>query len=70
MQFKLKPVSKKAIPEAPQKGKRYHLIREPALAESIRLDILQAGPAIYATRARDGALWSEGPGIRFTRAKQ
>ncbi len=27
------------------------------------------GPAIYATRARDGALWSEGPDIRFTRAK-
>ncbi len=27
------------------------------------------GDAIYATRARDGALWSEGPDVRFTRSK-
>ena len=27
------------------------------------------GAGIYATRARDGELWSEGGGIRFTRAK-
>jgi hypothetical protein len=32
VQFKLKPISKKAIPEALQKAKRYRLIQEPALA--------------------------------------
>ncbi len=45
VQFKLKPISKKAIPDALQKAKRYRLIQEPALAESICLDILQADPA-------------------------
>ncbi len=40
MQIELKKISKKAIPEAVQKAKRYRLINEPALAESICLDIL------------------------------
>ncbi len=44
VQFKLKPISKKAIPEAMQKAKRYRLIQEPALAESICLDVLEADP--------------------------
>ncbi len=44
MQIELKRISKKAIPEAVQKAKRYRLINEPALAESICLDILAIEP--------------------------
>ena len=45
MQIELKRISKKAIPEAVQKAKRYRLINEPALAESICLDILAIEPS-------------------------
>ncbi len=44
MRFELKPISRKAVPEAMQKAKRYRLINEPALAESICLDVLRADP--------------------------
>lgn len=39
--FKLKPISKDAIPRALEKAERYRLLNEPKEAESICLDILQ-----------------------------
>lgn len=44
MRFELKPISEKGIPEALAKVERYRLINEPALAESICLDILAIVP--------------------------
>lgn len=44
MRFELKSISPKAIPEALAKVERYRLINEPALAESIYLDILAVVP--------------------------
>ena len=35
MQFQLKPISKAAVGEALEKAKRYRLLNEPSLAESI-----------------------------------
>lgn len=43
--IKLKPLSKDAIAAALEKAMRYRLLNEPAEAESICLDILQADPA-------------------------
>jgi hypothetical protein len=40
----LKPISKESIPGAIEKAERYRLLREPVLAESICLDILEADP--------------------------
>jgi hypothetical protein len=40
----LKPLSKEAIPAALEKAVRYRLLNEPAEAESICLDVLQADP--------------------------
>ena len=42
--FKLKPISKEAIPAALEKVERYRLLNEPQEAESICRDILQADP--------------------------
>ena len=42
--FKLKPLSKEAIPAALEKAQRYRLLNEPAAAESICLDILAIDP--------------------------
>lgn len=42
--FELKPISGGAIPEALEKVERYRLLNEPALAESICLDILRIDP--------------------------
>ena len=42
--FELKPLSKDAIPKALEKADRYRLLNEPAEAESICLDILEADP--------------------------
>ena len=42
--FELKPLSKDAIPKALEKADRYRLLDEPAEAESICLDILEAEP--------------------------
>ena len=42
--FELKPISKAAIPRALEKAERYRLLNEPAEAESICLDVLQADP--------------------------
>lgn len=44
MQFELKSISKQGIPEALAKVERYRLLNEPALAESICLDILAIVP--------------------------
>ena len=44
MDFELKPLSIKAIPEALEKVERYRLLNEPKEAESICLDILNAEP--------------------------
>ncbi len=45
MAFEIKLISREAIPEALEKVKRYRLLNEPALAESICLDILNIDPA-------------------------
>jgi len=42
--FKLKPLSEEAIPAALEKAERYRLLNEPAEAESICLDVLEAAP--------------------------
>jgi len=42
--FQLKPISKAAIGEALEKAKRYRLLNEPSLAESICLDVLEVEP--------------------------
>jgi len=44
MQFQLKPISKAAVGEALEKAKRYRLLNEPSLAESICLDVLDVEP--------------------------
>ncbi len=44
MQFELKSISIQSIPEALAKVERYRLLNEPALAESICLDILAVVP--------------------------
>src|SRR5208282_3453473 len=44
MHFALKPISKAAVGEALEKAKRYRLLNEPALAESICLDVLDVEP--------------------------
>ncbi|HEX5435406.1 MAG TPA: hypothetical protein VFY05_14295 [Candidatus Angelobacter sp.] len=44
MQFQLKSISVESIPEALAKVERYRLLNEPALAESICLDILAIAP--------------------------
>jgi len=43
-QFKLKPISKEAIPRAIEKAERYRLINEAWAAESICSDILEIDP--------------------------
>lgn len=44
MSYQIKPISKEAIPAALEKAQRYRLLNEPAQAESICLDILEADP--------------------------
>ena len=44
MRFELKSISEQGIPEAMAKVERYRLLNEPALAESICLDILAIVP--------------------------
>lgn len=48
--FDLKKISPDAVPEALSKAERYRLLNEPALAESICLDILEADPENQAAR--------------------
>lgn len=42
--FKLKPISHEAIPEALKKAKQYRLLNEPSQAESICRDVLRIEP--------------------------
>ena len=42
--FQIKKISKDSIPEALEKAKRYRLLNQPWLAESICLDIFEADP--------------------------
>ena len=42
--YQLKKISKESIPEALEKAERYRLLKEPMLAESICLDILETEP--------------------------
>lgn len=44
MDFKLKSISKEAIPSALDKARQYRLLKEPAEAESICMDILEVEP--------------------------
>lgn len=44
MRFELKSISEQGIPEALAKAERYRLLNEPALAETICLDILAIAP--------------------------
>jgi hypothetical protein len=44
MQFELKPISVQSIHQALDKVERYRLLNEPALAESICLDVLAIAP--------------------------
>lgn len=44
MDFKLKSISKEAIPAALDKARQYRLLKEPAEAESICMDILEVEP--------------------------
>jgi hypothetical protein len=44
MHFELKSISEESIPEALAKVERYRLLNEPALAESICLDVLAINP--------------------------
>lgn len=43
-QFELKPISVSAVPEAVRKAEHYRLLNEPAQAESICRDVLDAQP--------------------------
>jgi hypothetical protein len=42
--YKIKPLSREAVPKALERADRYRLLNEPAEAESICLDILAADP--------------------------
>lgn len=42
--FELKPISSAGVPEALERAERYRLLNEPALAESICLDVLDVEP--------------------------
>jgi hypothetical protein len=44
MQFQLKPISSAGVWEALERAERYRLLNEPALAESICLDVLEVEP--------------------------
>lgn len=44
VRFELKPISRAAVGEALEKAKRYRLLNEPTLAESICLDVLEVEP--------------------------
>ncbi len=42
--YKLKTISKEAVPQALEKAERYRLLNEPGLAESICQDVLLVDP--------------------------
>ena len=70
----LKILSKKAIPAALEKAERYRLLNEPAEAESICLDVLQADPenqtAIVTLLLALTDRFEKGYGVSDTQAKE
>ena len=70
----LKPLSQAAIPAALEKAERYRLLNEPAEAESICLDVLQADPenqqAIITLLLAVTDRFSKGYGVSDTQANQ
>lgn len=70
----LKPLSKEAIPAALEKAQRYRLLNEPAEAESICLDVLQADPenqsALITLLLAVTDRFSKGYGVSDTQANQ
>jgi len=44
MDFKIKPITREAAPAALEKARQYRLLNEPAVSESICLDILHSNP--------------------------
>jgi hypothetical protein len=70
----LKPLSKDAIPAAIEKAKQYRLLNEPAEAESICLDVLQADPenqqAIITLLLAVSDRFSKGYGVSDTQTKE
>src|SRR5437667_1539639 len=70
----LKSLSNEAIPAALEKAERYRLLNEPAEAESICLDVLQADPenqqAIITLLLAVTDRFSKGYGVSDTQANQ
>ena len=70
----LKPLSQEAIPAALEKAERYRLLNEPAEAESICLDVLQADPenqqALITLLLAVTDRFSKGYGVSDTQANQ
>ena len=70
----LKPLQKEAIPAALEKAKHYRLLNEPAEAESICLDVLQADPenqqAIITLLLAVTDRFYKGYGVSDTQAKE
>jgi len=70
----LKPLSKEAIPAALEKAERYRLLNEPAEAESICLDVLQADSenqeAIVTLLLALTDRFEKGYGVSDTQAKE
>lgn len=70
----LKKLSQEAIPSALEKAERYRLLNEPAEAESICLDVLEAEPgnqrAIIILLLAITDRFSKGYGVSDTQAKE
>jgi hypothetical protein len=70
----LKKLSQQAIPAALEKAERYRLLNEPAEAESICLDVLEAEPvnqsAIITLLLAITDRFSKGYGVSDTQAKE
>jgi tetratricopeptide (TPR) repeat protein len=72
--LELKPLSREAIPAALEKAERYRLLNEPAEAESICLDVLEADPenqqAIITLLLAVTDRFSKGYGVSDTQANR
>jgi hypothetical protein len=70
----LKPLSANAIPAALEKAERYRLLNEPAEAESICLDVLEADPenqeALITLLLAVSDRFGKGYGVSDTQAKE
>ena len=72
--FELKPLSPEAIPAALEKAERYRLLNEPAEAESICSDVLEADPdnqtAIITLLLAASDRFSKGYGVTDVEVKK